>query len=258
MLGTWRRPAARGPLLVLRRCIQSPAVVRLAADPRKEAADRASDKEVRQRAHIQEALSLVRAYANRTHDETVGIDIYMNIDAKRSDERLRGTVMLPHGTGKKVRVAVFTRGENVDVALAAGADLVGAEDLVAQVVAGDIDFDKCIATADAMAALAKAARILGPKGLMPSPKRGTVVTDVAEAIQNAKAGEVDFRAQRDGVVNAGFGKVSFGLPKLTDNCLTLMTGMLAARPVRFHGKPAKRIVLSSTAGPAVRLDSRLF
>ena len=183
---------------------------------------------VAQEAHLQEALRLVRACAVRGYDEGVSVDVHLNVDAKRTEERVRGQVMLPHGQGKTVRVAVFARGADADAARAAGADLVGAEELVAEVVAGRLDFDRVLATPDALPALAKAARVLGPKGLMPNPKRGTVVTEVAAAVQQAKAGQVEFRAQNQGVVMVGLGKVSFGADRLADNAPTAVAA--AARP----------------------------
>lgn len=208
--------------------------------------------------HLDQALRLVRACATRGFDEGVSVDVLLNVDAKRTEERVRGRVLLPHGQGKTVRVAVFARGEKADQAREAGADVVGAEDLVEEVLKGRLDFERVLATPDTLPALARAARVLGPKGLMPNPKRGTVVTDIAEAIQRSKAGEVEFRAQLAGLVMVGVGKVSFGTKKLTDNLLAALDAVLSARPDRFRGKPPKRITISSAMGPGVDLDHTLW
>ena len=172
--------------------------------------------------HLDDALRLVRACASARFAESIDLAIRLNVDTKRSDERVRGTVLLPHGTGRTVRVAVFARGDLADAARAAGADIVGAEDLVDEVIKGRLDFSRCLATPDMMPTLAKAARALGPKGLMPNPKRGTVVTDVAEAIARAKGGEIEFRAQKEGLVHAAIGRVHFPPEHLRENALQLL------------------------------------
>lgn len=216
------------------------------------------DKLAARASHVSEALKLVRACATRGFDEGVSVDVLLNVDAKRTEERVRGRVLLPHGQGKSVRVAVFARGEKADQARAAGAEVVGAEDLVEEVLKGRLDFERVLATPDTLAALAKVARVLGPKGLMPNPKRGTVVTDVVEAIQRTKAGEVEFRAQLAGIVMVGVGKVSFGTSKLSDNLLAALDSVLASRPDRFRGKPPKRITISSAMGPGIDLNHSLW
>jgi large subunit ribosomal protein L1 len=212
-----------------------------------------ADKLAARTSHVREALRLVQACATRGFDEGVSVDVLLNVDAKRTEERVRGRVLLPHGQGKSVRVAVFARGEKADQARAAGA-----EDLVEEVLKGRFDFERVLATPDTLAALAKVARVLGPKGLMPNPKRGTVVTDVVEAIQRTKAGEVEFRAQLAGIVMVGVGKVSFSTSKLSDNLLAALDSVLASRPDRFRGKPPKRITISSAMGPGVDLNHTLW
>jgi len=205
-----------------------------------------------------DAWRFVKAGASPRFIESVMLDIQLNIDAKRSDERVRGTVVLPHSTGKTVRVAVFARGPLADEAVAAGADLVGGEELVAEVLKGNIDFQRCFATPDMMPLLARAARILGPKGLMPNPKRGTVVTEVTDVVKRAKRGELVFKAQKQGVVSNMIGKMDFAPDVLCENALAYLTAVLAARPSRFRSKPPLSIVLSSTMGPGVKLDHRMW
>ena len=177
-------------------------------------------------AHLTEALEMVRACAVGRFDETVEASVSLNVDAKQSHERVRGRVLLPHGTGKMQRVAVFARVELADAARAAGADVVGAEDdLIAEVAQGKVNFDRCLATPDVLPALAKVARVLGPKGLMPAPKRGTVVynaDDFALAVQRLRGGEVEFKAQSEGVVNGGVGKISFGPERLSENIIAFL------------------------------------
>lgn len=178
---------------------------------------------VRQRAaHLDEALKIVRAYAVARYPESVDIAIRLNVDAKRSDERVRGSVVLPHGTGKTTRVAVFAQGELADEARAAGAEVVGGEELVQEVLKGRLDFDRVLATPDLVPSLARAARALGPKGLMPNPKRGTVTTAIAEAVQLAKGGEVQFRAQKAGIVHSTIGRIDFSDEALRNNAITIL------------------------------------
>eukprot|EP00965_Chrysotila_dentata_P244802 6206180-Pleurochrysis_carterae.AAC.4 len=179
------------------------------------------EKAAGRRAHIQEALKFVRAYGWRDF-EAVELSVVLNIDVSRSDERVRGTCVLPHGTGKSVRVGVFARDKAAIDALNAGADVVGAEDLVKQVQDGSINFDRCLATPDMLPLLAKVARILGPKGLMPSPKRGTVVADIAPAVALAKAGELEFKMQEHGVVTGSVGKISFSDEQIINNSLAFL------------------------------------
>lgn len=187
-----------------------------AADPRRDAA---------RTEHLGEAIKLVRAYAVARYDESVDLAIRLNVDVKRSDERVRGSAFLPHGTGRSIRVAVFARGELADEAREAGADVVGAEDLVDDVLNGRLDFERVLAAPDVLPALAKAARTLGPKGLMPNPKRGTVTTALADAIRRAKGGEVEFRAQKQGIVHASIGRVNFPDAHLLGNALSLLCAL---------------------------------
>lgn len=170
-------------------------------------------------AHILEALRIVHAYSTTRYDESVDISVVLNSDYKRSDERVRGSVILPHGVGKTTRVAVFARGELADEARQAGADIVGAEELVEEVIRGRLDFERCLAAPDMMPTLAKAARVLGPKGLMPNVKRGSATTDIGDAVRRAKGGEVEFRAQKTGVVHSSIGRVQFPHDHLRDNAL---------------------------------------
>lgn len=172
--------------------------------------------------HILEALKLVKAGASPRFLESVAIDIDLNVDVKRSDERVRGSVVLPHSIGKSPRVAFFARGKFAEIAAAAGADVVGAEELVEEVMKGNIDFERCFATPDVMPLLAKAARTLGPKGLMPNPKRGTVTTDIEEVLKRAKAGEVIFKAENNGTVSNMIGKTNFPPQTLCDNALAYL------------------------------------
>lgn len=218
------------------------------------------DKATIRRNHLLEAFTFVRAYATAGFDESVQASLVLNVDIKRTEERVRGRVSLPHGTGKAVRLAVFTR-DHAQEALDAGADVVGLEELVAQVVGGTIDFERCIATPDAMPALAKAARVLGPKQLMPSTKRETVVTEVAAAVARIKGGEVTFKASGEGkqaVVHGGIGLVSWGGEKIADNTLAFLDAVLDCRPQRFKGKPPLNLYLNSVHGPRVMLDHRLW
>jgi len=208
--------------------------------------------------HLDEALRLVRAYAVWSGEASVDIAIRLNVDVKRSDERVRGTALLPHGTGTTTRVAVFARGALAEEARAAGADVIGAEDLVDEVLKGRLDFERCLATPDVLPALAKAARTLGPKGLMPNPKRGTVTTDIADAVRRAKGGEIEFRGNKQGIVHASVGRVSFPSEHLRENALSFMSAVLALRPQRFRGKPPTSIAITSTGGPGIKLDNRLW
>jgi len=208
--------------------------------------------------HLDEALQLVRAYSVERFPASVDLTVRLNVDVKRSDERVRGSVVLPHGTGKSIRVAVFARGDLASEARAAGAEVVGAEELVEEVVRGRLDFEKVLATPDVLPALAKAARTLGPKGLMPNPKRGTVTTEIGDAVVRAKGGEVDFRAQRTGIVLASIGRVEFANEHLRNNALTFLDAVLQLRPQRFRNKSPLSIAIGSTLGPAVRLDHRMW
>ena len=201
-----------------------------------------------------EAVKLIRARALAKFDETVEIAMNLNLDPRKQDQNLRGTVMLPHGTGKTVRVAVFARGERAKEATDAGADLVGAEDLAEKVQAGQIEFDRVIATPDLMAVVGRLGKILGPRGLMPNPRLGTVTQNVADAVGAAKGGQVEFRAEKAGLVHAGVGKASFTDAALADNVRAFVGAITRGRPSGVRGTYIMKVSLSSTMGPAVKLE----
>jgi large subunit ribosomal protein L1 len=201
-----------------------------------------------------EAVKLIRARASAKFDETVEIAMNLNLDPRKQDQNLRGTVMLPHGTGKAVRVAVFARGDRAREATDAGADVVGAEDLAEKVQAGQIDFDRVIATPDLMAVVGRLGKILGPRGLMPNPRLGTVTPNVAEAVRAVKGGQVEFRAEKAGLVHAGVGKASFTDAALADNVRAFVGAIARARPSGVRGTYIKKASLSSTMGPGVKLE----
>jgi large subunit ribosomal protein L1 len=203
---------------------------------------------------IDEALALVKELATAKFGETVDVAVNLGIDAKKSDQVVRGSALLPHGTGKVVRVAVFAQGQNADKARAAGADVVGFEDLAEQMKAGSIDFDTVIATPDAMRIVGQLGRVLGPRGLMPNPKVGTVTQDVETAVRNAKAGQVRFRADKGGVVHCPIGKASFEVGALRDNLLALLNDIKKVKPPAAKGHYLKRLTVSSTMGPGVMID----
>lgn len=203
---------------------------------------------------VSEAVKLLKARATAKFDETVEISINLGLDTRHSDQQLRGMVMLPNGTGKTVRVAVFAKGDKAKEARDAGADVVGAEDLAEKVQKNEIDFDRCIATPDMMAIVGRLGRILGPRGLMPNPKLGTVTADVAEAVALAKRGQVQFRAEKAGLVHAGIGKASFSHEALVENVRAFVAEILRAKPSGVKGTYVKRISLSSTIGPGLKLD----
>jgi large subunit ribosomal protein L1 len=203
---------------------------------------------------LAEAVRLIRARASAKFDETVEIAMNLNLDPRKQDQNLRGTVMLPNGTGKTVRVAVFARGERAKEATEAGADVVGAEDLAERVQAGQIDFDRVIATPDLMAVVGRLGKILGPRGLMPNPRLGTVTANVAEAVQAAKGGQVEFRAEKAGLVHAGVGKASFTDAALADNVRAFVGAITRGKPSGVRGTYIKKASLSSTMGPGVKLE----
>ena len=204
--------------------------------------------------HVDEAVKQIKSRASAKFDETVEIAMNLNIDPRKPDQNLRGTVMLPHGTGKSVRVGVFARGDKAKEAEAAGADVVGAEDLVEKVQGGQIDFDRAIATPDMMALVGRLGKILGPRGLMPNPRLGTVTQDVTEAVKAAKGGQVEFRAEKAGIVHAGVGKASFTDDALIDNVRAFVGAITRNRPSGVKGTYIKRVALSSSMGPAVKVD----
>lgn len=203
---------------------------------------------------LEDAVKFIKANANAKFDETIELAINLGIDTKQSDQNVRGMVVLPNGTGKKVRVAVFAKGPKAEEARKAGADIVGDDDLAAKVQKGEIDFERVIATPDMMGTVGKLGQVLGPKGLMPNPKLGTVTMDVTTAVKNAKGGSVEFRAQKEGIVHVGVGKASFDEKKLVENIRALMDALLKAKPQTMKGNYVKKASLSSTMGPGVKLD----
>ena len=205
-----------------------------------------------------EAMQLVKACATAKFDESVDVAVNLGIDAKKSDQSVRGSVVLPAGTGKVVRVAVFTQGEKAQQAKAAGADLVGLDDLAEQVKAGKIDFDVAIATPDAMRVVGQLGQILGPRGLMPNPKVGTVTADVATAVKNAKAGQIQYRADKSGIVQCTIGRASFAPEALQQNLAALVEALNKSKPSNSKGIYLKKISVSSTMGVGVRVDGASF
>ena len=203
---------------------------------------------------IDEALKLVKTYATAKFNETVDCSVNLGIDASKSDQQVRGSTVMPHGTGKTLRVAVFTAGKNVELAKAAGADIVGMDDLAAQVKAGNINFDRVIASPDAMRVVGQLGQILGPRGLMPNPKVGTVTPDVATAVKNAKAGQVTYRVDKAGIIHCIIGKSKFEATQLKENLLALINDLNKAKPATSKGIYLKKITLSSTMGPGVVID----
>ena len=203
---------------------------------------------------IDEALALVKQFANAKFDESVDVAVNLGIDASKSDQQVRGSTVLPHGTGKVVRVAVFTSGKNADAAREAGADVVGLEDLAEKVKAGELNFDVVVASPDAMRVVGQLGQILGPRGLMPNPKVGTVTPDVATAVRNAKAGQVRFRADKAGVLHCSLGKASFTPEALKDNLRALLADLQKAKPASSKGVYLRRISVSSTMGPGIGVD----
>jgi len=203
---------------------------------------------------VEEAVSLVKANATAKFDETIEVAMNLGVDPRHADQMVRGVVNLPNGTGKTVRVAVFARGPKAEEAQAAGADIVGAEDLMETIQGGTIEFDRCIATPDMMPIVGRLGKILGPRNLMPNPKVGTVTMDVADAVKNAKGGEVQFKAEKAGVVHAGVGKASFDEGKLVENVRAFVDAVQKARPAGAKGTYMQKVTLTSTMGPGVSID----
>ena len=203
---------------------------------------------------LEEAVAYIRKNATAKFDETIDVAINLGIDTKQSDQNVRGMCALPHGTGKTIRVAVFAKGPKAEEAKKAGADIVGDDELGAKVLKGEINFDRCIATPDMMPLVGKLGQVLGPKGLMPNPKLGTVTMDVTGAIKAAKGGSVEFRAQKEGIVHVGVGKASFEEKKLVQNIRALLDAVIKAKPSGTKGNYLKKVSLSSTMGPGVRLE----
>ena len=205
-----------------------------------------------------EALTLVKELATAKFDETIEVSIRLGVDTRKADQNIRGSIALPHGTGKSVRVAVFAEGEKAREAEAAGADVIGSDDLVAQIQAGEINFDAAIATPNMMAKVGRIGKILGPRGLMPNPKLGTVTMDVSKMVAELKAGRVEYRADRYGICHVPMGKASFDVEKLVENYAALYTEILRVKPSSAKGKYVKSVAVSSTMGPGVKIDSSVI
>ena len=206
----------------------------------------------------EEAIALAKQTAKCKFNETIEISVRLGVDPRHADQQVRGAVVLPHGTGKTVRVLVFAKGAKADEALAAGADYVGAEELVAKIQGGWFDFDVCVATPDMMGVVGRLGRVLGPKGLMPNPKSGTVTMDVKKALAEIKAGKVEYRVDKTSIVHCPIGKASFTEEQLTGNLKTLMEAIIKAKPAAAKGTYIKSAVLSSTMGPGIKLNSLKF
>ena len=203
---------------------------------------------------LEEAVKIIKQNARSKFDETLEVAMNLGVDTRHADQQVRGVVSLPNGTGKTVRVAVFARDEKAEEAKAAGADFVGAEDLMEKIQGGFMDFDRCIASPDMMAIVGRLGKILGPRNLMPNPKLGTVTPNVGEAVKSAKGGEVQFRAEKAGIIHAGIGKLSFSEQQLSENARAFIAALQAAKPSGAKGTYIKNIAFSSTMGPGVRVD----
>jgi large subunit ribosomal protein L1 len=204
---------------------------------------------------VAEALQLAKELATAKFNESIDVAVCLGIDARKSDQLVRGSVVLPAGTGKTVRVAVFAQGEKAEAARAAGADIVGFDDLAAEIKGGKLDFDRVIATPDSMRVVGQLGQILGPRGLMPNPKVGTVTQDVATAVKNAKAGQVQYRTDKGGIIHSTIGRASFEVAQLEQNLKALIDALTKAKPAASKGQYLRRIAVSSTMGPGVRVDS---
>ena len=205
-----------------------------------------------------EALDITVKGATAKFDETVELHVRLGVDSRHADQQVRGAVVLPNGTGKHVRVAVFAKGDKVDAALAAGAEFVGAEDLMEKIQGGFMDFDVCIASPDMMGVVGRLGKVLGPRGLMPSPKAGTVTPDVAKAVTEAKAGKIEYRLDKTNIIHCPIGKVSFGTEKLQENLETLMDAIVKAKPAAAKGQYIKSVAVASTMGPGVKINPNKF
>jgi large subunit ribosomal protein L1 len=203
---------------------------------------------------LSDAVKIIKENANTKFDETIDIAFNLGVDPKHADQMVRGVVSLPHGTGKSLRVAVFAKGDKVKEAEDAGADLVGSDELADQVKKGEINFDRVIATPDMMAVVGQLGKVLGPKGLMPNPKLGTVTMDVAAAVKAVKGGQIEFRVEKAGIIHAGVGKASFSADAIGENVSTFINAISKAKPTGVKGTYMKRITISSTMGPGVKLD----
>ncbi len=203
---------------------------------------------------VDEAIKLVKELATAKFDETIEVSMNLGVDPRHADQQVRGMVSLPKGTGKTMKVAVFAKGDNVEKAEAAGADRVGGEDLMEDMQAGNLDYDRVIATPDMMGVVGRLGKVLGPKGLMPNPKLGTVTMDVAKAVEDAKGGQVQYRVEKAGIVHAGIGKASFSEADLKENFETLVGAVVKAKPTGAKGKYVRKIAISSSMGPGVKVD----
>jgi large subunit ribosomal protein L1 len=201
-----------------------------------------------------EAVKLVKARAKAKFDETIEVSLNLNVDPRKADQNVRGTFMLPNGTGKAVRIAVFAKGDKAEEARQAGADIVGDNDLAEKITAGEMNFDRCIATPDMMSIVGKLGKILGPRGLMPNPRLGTVTANVTEAIKAAKGGQVEYRAEKAGIIQAGIGKASFTEDALVENVRAFVGAITRAKPTGVKGTYIKKVSLSSTMGPGLKLE----
>ena len=204
---------------------------------------------------VDEAIGLAKSLATSKFDETIEVALNLGVDPRHADQMVRGVVTLPKGTGKDVRVAVFARGNKAEEALAAGADIVGAEDLMETIQGGTIDFDRCIATPDMMGVVGRLGKVLGPKGLMPNPKLGTVTMNVAQAVKDAKGGQVEYRVEKAGIIHSGIGKASFPAEDLRANFDALVAAVVRAKPTGAKGKYVRKIAVSSSMGPGIRVDT---
>lgn len=207
---------------------------------------------------LTEAVSKIKGAAKAKFDETIEVVLNLNVDPRHSDQMIRGVVNLPHGTGNTIRVAVFAKDAKADEAREAGADLVGAEDLAEAIQKGEMNFDRCIATPDMMPIVGRLGKVLGPRGLMPNPKLGTVTPDVAGAVTAAKAGQVEYRTEKAGIIHAGVGKASFSEEQILENVMALVSVIMKAKPQSIKGSFMKRATLTSTMGPGVRIDPHSF
>ena len=203
---------------------------------------------------IADAVKILKGNAKAKFDETIEVALNLGVDPRHADQMVRGTVSLPHGTGKSLRVAVFARDAKAEEALAAGADIVGAEDLAEKIQAGEMDFDRCIATPDMMGVVGRLGKVLGPKGMMPNPKLGTVTPDVKGAIQAAKAGQIEFRVEKEGIIHAGVGKASFSEEQLAENISAFVQAIQRAKPTGSKGTYMHKVSVTSTMGPGLKLD----
>jgi large subunit ribosomal protein L1 len=207
---------------------------------------------------LADALTIIQKSSNSKFDETIDISLNLNIDPSQSDQSVRGMINLPNGIGKDIRVAVFAKGEKIDEAKSAGADIVGSEELIEEISSGKIDFDRCISTPEMMPTVGKLGQVLGPKGLMPNPKLGTVTNDVKSAVELAKSGSVEFRAEKSGIVHAGIGKVSFSKDALHQNILEFVDAVKKEKPNTAKGSFLKKVSLSSSMGVGLNIDTGVF